>query len=81
MSILIEVIDGEKKVSIDNRNYNEKKAKPVLQLDRQGNFIARFPSIAAAQRITGIRHIYECVGINKTRRTAGGFQWILEGDE
>lgn len=81
MSVLIRVIDKDGQgIIIDNRSYNEKKAKTVIQLDKEGNYVARYPSIAEAERATGIRHIYECVSGKNKRKTAGGYQWELEGD-
>lgn len=63
---------------IDSRNANERRMKSVVQFDKNGNLIAVFPSIAAAERITKIRHISECV--NGIRNSAGGYYWFLEGD-
>ena len=52
--------------------------KPIVQMDKEGNIINFFPSIAAAQRACGIRHISECV--NGIRNSAGGYYWFLQGD-
>lgn len=66
-------------ITIDSRSSNEKRMKPVVQYTKDGEEIARFPSIAEAQRATKILHIYECV--NNKRRTAGGYIWrVLEGE-
>lgn len=73
------LVDGEISIMMDSRSPNEKRMKPVAQCDLSGNEIARFPSIAAAQRATKILHIYECV--NLKRKTAGGYIWrIIEGE-
>lgn len=73
------LVDGEISIMMDSRSPNEKRMKPVAQYDLSGNEIARFPSIAAAQRATKILHIYECV--NLKRKTAGGYIWrIIEGE-
>lgn len=81
MGALIEISGDGTEVSIDSRTYNEKKMIPVAQVDKNGNIVAIFLSIAAAQRATGIRHIYECVGKKPHRKTAGGYRWIIQGDE
>ena len=66
----------------DNNRYGTRslrvalaKSRPVLQLDRQGNVVSRFPSAKEAARQTGIVRsgISEvCRGI---RKTAGGYVW------
>lgn len=52
-------------------------SKPVLQLDKNGYFIAEYPSVMEAKRATGINHghIAECCRGNGIRKTAGGFKW------
>ena len=53
-------------------------AKPVLQLDLQGNVIAKFKSQSEAKRMTGISNctISEvCLG---KRKTAGGYKWRMK---
>lgn len=56
-------------------NYKVEKRinKKVLQYDLNGNFIAEYPSIYSAIKITSIPHIY-CCCIGK-RNKAGGYIW------
>ncbi len=63
---------------------NTKGLTPVRQLDLDGNVIAEYHSIMAAQRQTGVNnsHIYNACkgyrmmnGKQKTVLTAGGFKW------
>ena len=65
---------------------NTKNCRAVRQLDLNGNVIAEFHSIMAAQRQTGVNnsHIYNACrgyrmanGKQKTVLTAGGFKWQL----
>lgn len=52
-----------------------KYGKPVYQFDSKGTFIAEFPSLAEAERQTGVcKSSIRCV-INGKRLTAGGFVW------
>lgn len=62
-------------------------AKPILQFDLEGNFIARYESSVDAERGTGIKHGSMCnvanyaIGMAKTPRSylsAGGFIWRWE---
>ena len=83
MSAYVKIVDVEKSIEIefDNRTANEKRMKPIIQLDKQGNEVARYASIAEAERVTKIRHIYECVNNKPSRKTAGGFIWRLAEGE
>ena len=83
MSAYVKIVDVEKSIEIefDNRTTNEKRMKPIIQLDKQGNEVARYASIAEAERVTKIRHIYECVNNKPSRKTAGGFIWRLAEGE
>ena len=63
-----------------NANYgtrNEKlskiKGKKVNQYDLQGNFIQTYHSVKYAEKITGIKHIYDCC--NCKLKTCGGYVW------
>lgn len=80
MGALVEISGEEIDLSIDSRTYNEKKMIPVAQIDKDGNVVAFYLSIAAAERATGIRHIYECVGNKPHRKTAGGYRWVIQGE-
>ena len=57
---------------VDKRPHNERISRPVQQVYK-GEILATFPSISAAERETGIRHISECV--NGIRKSAGGYEW------
>lgn len=61
-----------------NMNYGtiyERLSKPVLQYDRQGNFIREWPSVSKVEEELGIgnSHISGCC-LGK-RKSAGGFVW------
>lgn len=65
-----------------NNNYGtrllrvaEAKSKPVQMFDKQGNLLATFPSMAEAERVTGINHcgIVKCC-LGKLKST-GGYVW------
>ena len=51
-------------------------SKPVLQLTRQGELVAAYPSGAAAARATGLDHphILECCN-GRRYKTVGGYVW------
>lgn len=54
------------------------QAKPVLQMDKQYNIVAKYNSITEAQRITGINNISNCC--NGKYKTAGGYIWRFSDD-
>lgn len=67
-----------------NHNYGtikeriaEKNSKPVLQFDKEGNFIRKWPSIMEVEEELGINHsnISQCCRGVHYRKTAGGFVW------
>jgi len=68
----IEVLDRDTKNSSDS--------KPVLQFDKQGNFIKEYPSMREAQRQTGIYGIDKVCNRVKYRHTAGGYIWRYKED-
>lgn len=51
----------------------ERQSKPILQYDRNGNFIKEYPSAEEAYRQTGIRHTDDVA--NGKRKTAGKYVW------
>lgn len=51
------------------------QSKPVLQYDKNGNFIKEYPSIMDAERKTGIRHNIICRVCKGKQRTSGGYIW------
>ncbi len=78
MGSRISIITDYSEVILEGRNANERRMKAVVQIDKEGNLVATFPSIAAAERACKIRHISECV--NGIRNSAGGYFWFLQGD-
>ena len=46
---------------------------PIKQLDIYGNFIKEYPSIKAAVKETGIKHIHKVLDMKN--KTAGGYRW------
>ena len=64
-----------KRISKSNTN-NPKISKQIQMLDKQtGELLATFPSLAEAERVTGIAHqsIFQCC--NGKRKSAGGYIW------
>ena len=63
-----------------NKNYgaNSYKARAVIQLDKEGNFIKKWECINDAVRDLGIHeaNIVKCC--NGKRKTTGGFAWKYE---
>ena len=52
--------------------------KPVIQLDKEGGFIAEYPSIREAARCTQISNSKISLCCNKKRQSAGGFIWVFK---
>lgn len=74
-----EAISKRKESMKGNTYYKNRKANvggrnsiTIYQLENN-NIIATFSSIKEAERLTGIKHISEC--INGKRLTAGGYTW------
>lgn len=57
----------------DNARYS--RDKPVVQLSKNGNVVATFPSIIEAGRQTGIANSHICKCCHGKRRSAGGYIW------
>ena len=51
--------------------------KPVLQFDKQGNFIKEYPSTRAAKKETGAKNVFEVASgyKNQLYKSSGGFIW------
>lgn len=47
--------------------------KPIIQIDKEGNFIKEWSSITEARKITGAKNIWE-VATGK-QKLSGGFKW------
>ena len=56
------------------------KSKPVIQYDKDFNFIKRWDSVAEAERTLNIRHISSVCNRTKYRYTAGGYIWRYVDD-
>ena len=51
------------------------KSKPIIQMDRQGNFLAEFDCTHEAERKLGISQGNIIMVLKGRRKTAGGFKW------
>lgn len=75
--------NGISQEEIYKRGYkksSQSSARPVLQYDLEGNFIAKYKSMMDAARAvkcdrSGISKV--CAGV---QHTAGGYKWMYEGD-
>ncbi len=52
--------------------------RPVIQIDKDGNELAEFVSIAHASRALGIARRSICCAVDGTQHTAGGFYWRVK---
>lgn len=66
---------------------SRKRGSPVLQITRGGDIVGRFSNANVASQETGIpyRNIYAVLNKTQdkygfTRKSAGGFVWVYEGD-
>jgi hypothetical protein len=66
--------------SKSNQKNREDCSKPVLQFDKDGNFIARFPSAKEVERRLKIGNSQICGVCNHkpSYHTAGGYKWEWE---
>lgn len=55
--------------------HGAKPHKPVLQYDKQGNFIAEYVSGSQAERETGIGQSRISATCRNKQKTAGGYKW------
>ena len=67
----------KKKIIVDKQNIN---GKPVIQLSKDGHFVAEYSSVKEAERQTGICfvNISNCCLGRKYRHTAGGYRWCYK---
>ena len=74
--------EGQKKVrgTRQNNDFLNSRKKAVIQMDKDGNFVARHESVQAAFRTTHISdsQICYCCNGKKGFKTAGGFKWAYE---
>ena len=59
-------------------NTTKAKWKPILQYDLEGHFVAEYPSILEAARVTGINKT--CIGqaARGITKQSGGFVWVFK---
>lgn len=62
----------------DKQRYT--KSKPIIQYDKDFNFIKKWNSVEEAQRELNIQHIWEVCNKIKYRYTAGGYIWRYADD-
>lgn len=64
-----------------NRRDAETKRKAVVQYTTKGVFLAEYPSIKEAGRVTGINKSHICQVCRGKEKTAGGYLWLYDGEE
>ncbi len=60
--------------------YHKVVSVKVWQIDRNFKVVAVFDSVYQAEKLTGIKHISECINGKPSRKTAGGYYWKKEED-
>ena len=73
-------IAGKKTAEYLIPKLTELKFKPVIQLDKDLNFIAKFESIKQAVELTNTRQADISNCCNYKRRKANGFIWVFESE-
>lgn len=68
--------------SVPNKVYEKPKGTPkkTVQLDKEGNILARFNSAREASNTTGVCYKRISAAITGRQKTAGGFVWKLDDD-
>lgn len=68
---------GTKATRVGLSNTNGKLSKPIIQYDKQGNFIKEWVSVNEVERVTGYSHshIVNCCNHNKLHKSAYGYIW------
>lgn len=61
-----------------NRRMAEAQGKAVVQYTTEGVFLAEYPSIKEAGRVTGINKSHICQVCRGKEKTAGGYIWCYE---
>ena len=66
----------------NTRITNDKRRNPIVQLSRNGEFVARFKSLTEASKCTGVNigNISSAVRHKNNYGTAGGFRWVSENN-
>jgi hypothetical protein len=62
----------------DYHNINRKQMRPVLQFNKHGILLARFPGLAIAARSTLVNQGHLCEHLKGRRKSCGGFIWKYE---
>lgn len=63
---------------IGNKRRAEAQGKAVVQYTPDGVFMALYPSIMEAERVTGIAKSNICCVCRGKQKTAGGYLWLYE---
>jgi len=66
---------SRKRVAEGHRKTALKVSVAVIQLSTCGSFISEYPSISAAERITGVGNTSICKVCRGVTKTAGGYKW------
>jgi len=69
--------EAKEKISKALKGREATWGKPVLQFDKQGNFIKEWPSAKTAKKETGAKNIFEVASgyKNQLYKSSGGFIW------
>lgn len=69
--------EAKEKISKALKGRESHWGKPVLQFDKQGNFIKEWPSAKAAKKETGAKNIFEVASgyKNQLYKSSAGFIW------
>jgi hypothetical protein len=69
--------EAKEKISKALKGREAHWGKPVLQFDKQGNFIKEWPSAKAAKRETGAKNVFEVASgyKNQIYKSSGGYIW------
>lgn len=73
--------NNEESYKRGRKNASKKICKSVLQYDLNGNFIARYISISDAANAIGVNYNNISSVLSSRQLTAGGYQWIQDGDD
>lgn len=57
-----------------------RRIKPVVQIDKDGNFLKEYQSISEAEKETSIDNRFISMVCKNKRRTAHGFRWMYKED-
>jgi hypothetical protein len=69
--------EAKDKISKALKGREQHWGKPILQFDKQGNFIKEWPSAKAARKKTGAKNIFEVASgyKNQMYKSSGGWVW------